>query len=90
MREILPGSRVRVFDPTLFKNDKDTPPSFTRRPATVIRRYGRRSPFYGYVYRDCVDVLFDHWQSLELSRGHFTNMVSPIEFDSREGTRDEA
>lgn len=71
---IMPGDRVLVFDSRLFKNDRDTPLSVTMKPATVIRRYGYRSPLFGWEYPDCCDVLFDHRPEQE-SRGHFTDMI---------------
>lgn len=75
--EVYPGTRVMVFDPSLYVNDKKTPPSMTVRPATVIRRYGFRSQYYGWVYPDCVDVLFDH-RPERISKGHFTDCVEVI------------
>ena len=39
MSNIMPGSRVLVFDGRIFKNDKDTPLSMTMRPAIVVCRY---------------------------------------------------
>lgn len=38
--QILPGSRVLVFDARKYKNDLDTPLSVTMCPATVHCRYG--------------------------------------------------
>lgn len=74
----LPGDRVIVFDPLLFKDDVSTPLSFTRRPATVIRHYGYKYvlPFdpEPCVYPSCVDVVFDHRQERE-SHGHFASGV---------------
>ena len=73
--EILPGSRVKVFDGRLFVNDKATPLSVTMKPATVVKRYGYRSEYNReWVYPDCVDVIFDHWPE-RVSKGHFTNCV---------------
>jgi hypothetical protein len=70
---ILPGARVLVFDPTLFKDDKTTPLSHTMKAATVVSRYGCRSLQFG-KYPDCIDVLFDHRKE-KVSKGHFTNGV---------------
>ena len=39
MKVIKEGDRVLVFDPSLFKNDVETPPHFTFRLATVMKRY---------------------------------------------------
>lgn len=86
---IMPGSRVMVFDNLLFKNDTDTPISFTVRPATVVCRYGRKTSLFeghltvptgGYFtscYPDLVDVVFDHRPN-EVSKGHFTEGVKEI------------
>ncbi|HEV8434224.1 MAG TPA: hypothetical protein VGR95_12485 [Thermoanaerobaculia bacterium] len=68
MRELWPGTRVIVFDPTLYVNDTATPPSVTMREATVLRWYGKRSEFFG-VYPNLVDVRFDH--DGRESQGHF-------------------
>lgn len=75
MNEIFPGTRVEVFDHSLFKDDVSTPLSFTRRPGIVVCRYGKRShPCLGtpgWVYPDLIDVLFDHRPN-RISEGHFT------------------
>ena len=72
-RGLMPGDRVLVFDHTLFKDDVTTPLSFTIRPATIIRRYGRKTRYSGdesdTLYPDLIDVDFDHRGE---SRGHFT------------------
>jgi len=76
--EILPGTRVMVFDGTLFKDDRSTPLSHTVRPAVVICRYGKDSSDIGLgKYPDLVDILFDHRPNI--SYGHFTNGVIKIE-----------
>jgi len=72
---ILPGSRVVVFDPRLFKNDKVTPLSVTMQPAVAVRRYGTRSKHFG-IYPDLLDVQFDH--DGRISRGHFTRGVKRV------------
>ncbi len=74
-----PGDRVRIFDWRLFKNDKDTPVSFTVRPATVLRWYGRRASktIGGYPYPSLIDVVFDHRPN-EVSHGHFTNIIERL------------
>ena len=56
--QILPGTRVEVFDHLLFKDDQSTPISVTMKPATVVLRYGYIGHFGIYV--DVVDVIFDH------------------------------
>ena len=77
---IMPGDRVLVFDSTLFRDDKSTPISFTVRPATVLRRYGKHSCCKRWTYPDLVDVLFDHRPKQE-SKGHFTNGVKSLAAD---------
>ena len=76
MNDILPGDGVKVFDHLLYEDDKSTPISYTMRPATVVRRYGRRSLRFG-VYPDLIDVLFDHRLG-RVSVGHFTRCVERI------------
>ena len=71
---ILPGSRVLVWDATLFQDDIKTPDCW--RPATVVSRYGYRSRMFG-DYPDCVDVVFDHRKVRE-SCGHLTNGIRAI------------
>ncbi len=73
-----PGSRVMIFDASLFKDDVSTPLSHTMRPATVVCRYGKRQATYcdGDItlgpYPDLVDVVFDH-RPETVSHGHFFN-----------------
>jgi hypothetical protein len=83
-REILAGDRVMVHDPRLFIDDIKTPVSFTRRSATVIRRYGYYSETMAELcenkeagkYPDCVDVVFDY--DGRESKGHFTSGIELI------------
>lgn len=78
----MPGSRVKVFDPWLYRDDRSTPISETVKPATVVCRYGSKTtdPESGLTrhYPDLVDVLFDH-RPERVSRGHFTSGVELIE-----------
>lgn len=77
-----PGTRVKVFDHLLFKDDVSTPLSVTVKPATIVK-----GP---YKYTSClderehkeevVDVLFDHRPD-RISRAHF---VSYVEMHNRE------
>lgn len=83
--KILSGSRVLVFDHTLYKDDKTTPLSVTLKPATVVCRYGyvseHMTKLYGAKagrYDDLIDVIFDH-KPTKVSKGHFTRGVSLIE-----------
>jgi len=74
---IQPGSRVMVFDWTLYVNDKRTPLSVTLKPATVVCRYGYTSPLNPrWKYPDVVDVEFDHRPGI--SKAHFTEYVTEI------------
>ena len=70
-----PGTRVMVFDPSLFIDDEKTPLSFTVRPATVLRWYGRWSTFGAWADADLIDVDFDHRGE---SCGHFTLLIEKI------------
>jgi len=65
-RDYPPGTRVEVFDSSLFVDDTKTPPSHTIRPATVIRQY-----IVEHWNEHCVDVRFDHRPD-DISHGHFT------------------
>ena len=70
MENIMPGTRLLVFDYRLFKDDVTTPSSDTWKPATVVCRYGFKSKWHGN-YPDVVDVIFDH-QPEQVSKSHFT------------------
>lgn len=74
--QIMPGTRVMVFDARLFKDDVSTPLTHTMRPATVLSRYGKICSVLGYRYPDLVDVDFDHRGR---SNEHFTDMVKIID-----------
>lgn len=77
VQNYFPGTRVRVFDTRLYKDDVSTPPSTTMRAATVKRWYGYRSQHHG-VYENQIDIEFDHRPG-EVSRGHFANGVEVLE-----------
>lgn len=73
---IFPGTRVLVFDPLLYMDDKETPLSVTVKPATVLCHYGQIAHRYSEdltlgPYESMIDVLFDH-RPERPSRGHFT------------------
>jgi len=74
--KLLPGSKVLVFDPFLFKNDKLTPLSITVQPAIIVCRYGKKTRFGKYL--DLVDVIFDHRPN-DISHGHFTDGVKRVD-----------
>lgn len=67
---LLPGDRVKVFDPLLYKDDVSTPLSRTMRPATIVKRYGLSRD-----YPDLLDVEFDHRPGV-ISRAHFTGATT--------------
>ena len=71
-----PGTRVLVFDDSLFINDKKTPHSVTVKPATVVCWYGKRSKHFGWTDGSLIDIDFDH---RGISYGHFTSMVTITE-----------
>lgn len=73
-----PGTRVMVFDPRLFLDDRKTPSSHTIRPATVVRWYGQRGTHRReWLYPSLIDVIFDYRPGVE-SRAHFTSHVEVI------------
>ena len=82
-RQIMPGTRVLVFDYTIFKDDVKTPLSQTLKKATVVCRYGSLKETYSISgttlgpYPDLVDVVFDH-RPERVSHGHFTSGVEII------------
>lgn len=67
------GSKVKVFDHRLYKNDIITPISYTMKPATVVNRYC----YVDGVYSDVVDVIFDYRPN-ETSKHHFTSSLQMI------------
>ena len=70
MSELMPGTRVKAFDPRLFKNDEETPLSVTRKLGTIIRTYAMPR----YPWGLC-DIHFDH---RGVSEGHFVNTVEIV------------
>lgn len=58
------ATRATVWDPTLFKNDKDTPNCWRR--AMIVRVDGK-----------CCDVIFDYKSGI-VSRGHFISGIRII------------
>jgi len=57
------NDQVKAFDSTLYKNDIETPITFTMRLAMVKKVYQDKEE------RDVADVLFIH--SGKISHGHF-------------------
>ena len=88
---LLPGTRVIVYDYSLFQDDKKTPAKTLHLPATVVRHYGELEQRYTLnelilgPYSSCVDVIFDHREHLphenlcRVSRGHFTTGIQLME-----------
>lgn len=76
INEIFPGTRVMIFDPSLYIDDIKTPLTKTVKPATVVSRYGMKCLVLGELctYTDLVDVVFDHRPN-KISHGHFTNSI---------------
>lgn len=79
MNKITIGSRIKVFDSRLFKNDIATPLSYTIRLATVVRRYFYKSQVYD-GYSDVIDVIFDYLPN-QISKCHF---VSGVKMENRQ------
>lgn len=69
------GMRVKVFDNSLYVDDKKTPLIKTMQPATVIRRYMLSNSYGGSS--DVCDVRFDH--DGRESNAHFTNMIQHLD-----------
>jgi hypothetical protein len=80
LKEFPVGTKVIVFDSTLYKNDKITPLSMTMLPATVVRWYDITSPLPngGTITENVIDVIFDH-RPEEVSHGHFTTYLSGVQ-----------
>lgn len=80
LKEFPVGTRVIVFDSTLYKNDKITPLSMTMLPATVVKWYDITSPLPngGTITENVIDVIFDH-RPEEVSHGHFTTYLSGVQ-----------
>ena len=81
---LAPGTKVKVFDCTLYKNDKLAPLSVTMKPATVVKHYGELAhkclinDLQLGPYESMIDVVFDHRPERE-SCGHFTSGVELLE-----------
>lgn len=88
MRTFFPGTRVKIFDSRLFVNDRKTPLSVTRQPATVLRWYGKTAdvPAGGSrfgPYPSLVDVRFDY--DGRESRAHFADEIYAEVLDTPKG-----
>ena len=68
------GSRVKVFDGSLFEDDITTPLSVTMQSATVKRLYWEKGEFG----RKLADVEFEYRPG-EISRGHFVDLIELIQ-----------
>lgn len=75
MTNYFPGTRLKVFDSRLFKDDVSTPLSLTMRNAAVVRWYGECAKTYGdVVLGPCpslMDVVFDG--ETRVSKSHITS-----------------
>ncbi len=72
-----PGTRVKVFDSSLYIDDVKTPLSMTMKPATVVKWYGESKEGIDGApvrrYEDMIDVIFDH-KPERISEGHFATV----------------
>jgi len=59
---IFPGQKVEVY----YHIDKKF------KIGVVVRRYGKRSMIYGWLYPDLVDVKLKKGKKEFISKGHFT------------------
>lgn len=73
-KTLFPGTRVKVFDSSIYINDVQTPISLTMKSATVLCWYGKENIFGRYS--SLVDVLFD--DDSKVSHGHFTDVIEMI------------
>lgn len=76
MNTYFPGTRVKVFDSRIYKDDISTPLSVTIKSATVVRWYGRLQQRFSDgstlgPYPSLIDVIFDG-ETTE-SKAHFAN-----------------
>lgn len=77
MNTFFPGTRAIVYDASLHKNDKATPPRTLLKPCTVVQWYGYESRFGHGKYPSLIDVRFDHRPDI-VSKAHFTDMVEVV------------
>lgn len=78
METYYPGTRVLVFDPSLYKDDTKTPLSMTMKPATVVKWYGHRDENSNWRYPNSVDVVFDYKPGY-VSKGHFATELKKLQ-----------
>lgn len=74
-QDYFPGTTVRIFDPSLYRDDISTPLSMTMKLATVLRWYGKKSTYNGVTctYESLIDVHF--WHGDRESKGHFADKI---------------
>ena len=70
-KQLKKGTRLKVFDYTLFIDDVTTPLNVTMKPCTIFKL--RREANHGR--RELIDVIFDR-RPKQISYGHFTNSVN--------------
>lgn len=78
MKNYYPGTRVKAFDSSLYKDDKTTPLSITVKEAEIVKWYGVLKKDYGEdlvlgPYPNLVDLFFYH--SGKISKGHFVDCL---------------
>lgn len=76
METFFPGTRVLVFDPSIYYDDISTPNCI--KPATVVCWYASRSTITNLVDESLIDVIFDHRPD-RISRAHFTYCVEVLD-----------
>ena len=67
---LVEGIRLKIFDNTLYIDDKTTPLSVTMKPATIQKVY-----FDKIHGRLLADVIFDHRPD-KVSKGHFIDIYN--------------
>lgn len=80
MKTFFPGTRVKVFDPSLYVDDVKTPLLVTVKEGIVKKWYGSLKNVIIPVdlelgpYESLIDVEFDYKPN-NISHGHFTDYV---------------
>ncbi len=75
--DFYPGTRVMVFDPSLYIDDITTPIKTTVKPATIVCWFGCWNYNHTYYHDSLIDVIFDHRPD-KISKSHFTSFVKVI------------
>ena len=69
------GSRVKVFDHRLYRDDISTPLSETMKEATIVKIYQEAGKLK--FSRPVADVIFDYRPD-EISQGHFVHQIEVL------------